>query len=75
MSAYQQFINESIASQHIMALMREASDERALRAMQAEEGSEQSNGEELTQPIGAVPRPSRLRHAWNTLASFMASFL
>ncbi len=75
MSAYQQFINESIASQHAVALMGEAAAERALRAMHSEERTEQSNGEEQAQPIDAAPRPSRLRLAWNSVVTFMASFL
>jgi predicted nucleic acid-binding Zn ribbon protein len=73
MSAYQQFINESLASQHRVDLMREASTQRALKAMRSEQQSDRE--EELTEPVGAVPRPSRLRRAWRSLATNLASFL
>jgi len=72
MSAYQQYINESLASQHRVDLMREASTQRALKAMRSEQ---QGELEELTEPVGAVPRPSRLRRAWQSLATNLASFL
>ncbi len=70
MSAYQQYINESLASQHRQDLMREASSERALKAMRSEQ---QAYREELTDPAGAVPRPSRLRHVWSSLVAYLAS--
>ena len=73
MSAYQQFINESLTSQHFQDLLREASTERALKAMRSEQQSDRE--EELTQPVGAVPRPSRLRRAWRALTTSLASFL
>ena len=72
MSAYQQYIDESRISQHRQDLMREASTERALRAMRTER---QSDREELTQPLGVAPRPSKLRHAWSSLVTHVAAFL
>jgi hypothetical protein len=73
MSAYQQFINESRASQHRVDQMREASTQRALRAMRVEQ--QQSDKEELFRPAGAAPRPSVLRRAWSSLVTHVASFL
>ena len=72
MSAYQQYINESLASQHRADLMREASTQRALKTMRSEQHGDL---EELTEPVGAVPRLSRLRRAWRSLATNLASFL
>jgi hypothetical protein len=73
MSAYQQFINESRASQHRLDQMREASAQRALRAMRMEQ--QHSAREELTRLVGATPRPSGLRRAWSSLVTYVASFL
>ena len=73
MSYYQQLINDSLIAQHRQDKMREGSTERALRAMRTEQQSDQ--GTELTQPVSAAPRPSRLRQAWNSAVTFMASFL
>jgi predicted nucleic acid-binding Zn ribbon protein len=73
MSAYQQYINESLAAQHRQDLMRQSSTERALRAMRSEQQSDRE--EVLTQPVGAVSRSSRLRRAWRSLATHLASFL
>jgi hypothetical protein len=73
MSGYQQYINDSLHSQHRQDRMREASTERALRAMRAEQRSERVR--ELTQPVSAVPRRSRLRNAWSSLLTNLASFL
>jgi hypothetical protein len=72
MSLYQEHINESLVAQHRQDRMREGSAERALRAMRHEQ-SEQAK--ELTQPVGATPRPSRLRRAWTTLVNNLAPFL
>jgi hypothetical protein len=73
MSLYQEHINESLVAQHRQDRMREGSAERALRAMRAEEQSDRAK--ELTQPVGATPRPSRLRRAWTTLVNNLAPFL
>ena len=72
MSGYQQYINESLASQHRQDRVREGSTERALKAMRIEQQSERV--EELTKPVSAIPRPSRLRHAWSSLVANLASF-
>jgi hypothetical protein len=72
MSAYQQYINESLASQHRVDLMREASTQRALKAMRSDQ---QGDLKELTEQVGVVPRPSRLRRVWRSLAANLDSFL
>jgi hypothetical protein len=73
MSAYQQYINESRASQRRQDLMRDASTERAMRAMRSEQQSDLDEGP--TPSVGAAPRPSRARRAWRTLTTTLASFL
>ena len=73
MSAYQQYIDESRASQRRQDLMRDAFTERALRAMRSEQQSDREEG--LTPSAGAVARPSRARRAWRTLTTTLASFL
>jgi hypothetical protein len=70
MSAYQQFINESRASQHRLDQMREASTQRALRAMRMEQQSDRKK--ELTRQVGVTPRLSRLRLAWKSIIAHMA---
>jgi hypothetical protein len=72
-SAYQQYINESRASQQRQDLMREASTERALRAMRSEQ--QIGREKELIQPVDVVPHTSRVRRAWRSLTTTLASFL
>lgn len=75
MSGCQDYMNDSLVSQHRQARMHEGATERALRAMRAEQRSDRDQMKELSQTVGSITRPSRFGHAWSSLITALTSFL